>query len=72
MNVFSNWFVFVRVVGNQRYVSRKVYLLKNLWTDGIGMAYIHVSLIVMHEIDGAAEMYLEPFPTYMFELFLQK
>ena len=26
--LFSNWFVFVRVVGNQRYVSRKVYLLK--------------------------------------------
>ena len=30
MNVFSNWFVFVRDVGNQGYVSRKVYLLKNL------------------------------------------
>ena len=29
-NVFSDWFVFVRVVGNQGYVLRKVYLLKNL------------------------------------------
>ena len=29
-------------------------------------------LITMHEIDTAAEVYLEPFPTYMFELFLQK
>ena len=39
---------------------------------GIGMAYLHTFLITMHEIDTAAEMYLEPFPTYMFELFLQK
>ena len=39
---------------------------------GIGMAYLHDFLIAMHEIDTAAEMYLEPFPTYMFELFLQK
>ena len=26
--LFSNWFVFVRVVENQRYVSRKVNLRK--------------------------------------------
>ena len=39
---------------------------------GIGMAYPHVFLITMHETDTAAGMYLEPFPTYMFELFLQK
>ena len=39
---------------------------------GIGMTYLQVFLIKMHEIDTAAEMYLEPFPTYMFELFLQK
>ena len=45
---------------------------KTFEQKGIGIAYIHVSLIAMHEIDGAAEMYLEPFPTYMFELFLQK
>ena len=29
-------------------------------------------LITKHEIDTAAEMYLETFPTYMLELFLQK
>ena len=40
---------------------------------GIGMAYIFTFfLITMHEIDTAAEVYLEPFLTYMFELFLQK
>ena len=39
---------------------------------GIGMAYLHVFLITMYETDTAAEVYLEPFPTYMFELFLQK
>ena len=39
---------------------------------GIGMAYLHCFLVTMHETDTAAEMYLELFPTYMFELFLQK
>ena len=29
-------------------------------------------LITMHEADTATEVYLESFPTYMFELFLQK
>ena len=61
---------FVRVVGNQGYVSRKVHLLKIFEQIGIGMAYLHVFLITMYEIDTAAEMYLEPFSTYMFELFL--
>ena len=28
-------------------------------------------LITMHEADTATEVYLESFPTYMFELFLQ-
>ena len=36
---------------------------------GIGMAYLHVFLITMHEIDTAAEVYLELFQTYMLELF---
>ena len=36
---------------------------------GIGMAYLHVFLITMHEIDTAAEVYLEPFQTYLIELF---
>ena len=39
---------------------------------GIGMTCLHVFLITMHEIDAAAEMYLEPFPTYMFEFFFVK
>ena len=39
---------------------------------GIGMAYLHVFLITMYEIDTAAEMYLEPFPTYMFWAFSVK
>ena len=60
----------VKVVGNQRYVPRKVYLLKNLFEQiGIDMAYIMFFFITMHEIDTAAEVYLEPFPKYMFELF---
>ena len=29
-------------------------------------------LITMYEIDTTAEVYLKPFPTYMFELFWQK
>ena len=36
---------------------------------GIGMPYLHVFLITMHEIDTAAEVYLEPFQTYLIELF---
>ena len=37
---------------------------------GIGMAYFHIFFkITMHKIDTAAEVYLEPFLTYMFELF---
>ena len=39
---------------------------------GIGMAYVQVFLIAMYEIDTDADMFLEPFPTYMFKLFLQK
>ena len=63
----------MRVAGNQGYVSRKMYLLKNLCEQiGISMAYLHVFSITMYEIDTAAEMYLEPFPTNIFELFLQK
>ena len=38
---------------------------------GIGMAYLHVFLITMHEIDTAAEVYLELFQTYMLELFCE-
>ena len=48
--------------------SGKVYLLKKLWYwyDFI----FRVFLITMHKIDTAAEVYLEPFPTYVWA-FLQ-
>ena len=36
---------------------------------GIGMAYLHVFSITMHEIDTAAEVYIELFPAYIIELF---
>ena len=51
MNVFSDWFVFVGVVGNQGYVSRKCIRCKMFEQIDIGMAYLHVFLITMHEID---------------------
>ena len=35
------------------------------------MAYVHVFLMIMHEIDAAAEVYLEPFSTNMIKLFCQ-
>ena len=34
------------------------------------MAHLHVFLITMHENDTVAEAYLEPFQTYMMEVFL--
>ena len=46
-----------------------MYSLKNIEQIGIGMAYLHVFLITMHEIDKAAEVYLEPFQIYMIGLF---
>ena len=36
------------------------------------MAYLHVFLTTMQETDTATNMYLEPFPTYMFESFFAK
>ena len=35
---------------------------------GVGMAYHHIFLKTMYEIDTAADVYLELFQTYMFEL----
>ena len=43
--------VFVRVIGNQRYVSRKFIRRKILEQIGIRMAYLHVFLVTMDEID---------------------
>ena len=55
MNIFSNWFVFVRVAGNQGYVSRKMFSLKNILTDWYWYGLFSRFLITMHEIDIAAE-----------------
>ena len=63
MCIFWSW-VFVRVVRNQNqgHVSRKC-VLKNLWTDWYWYALSSHFLIAMHEIDTAADVYLEPFQT---------
>ena len=42
MNIISNWFVFVRVAGNQGYTSGKVFSLKIFEHIGIGMVHLHV------------------------------
>ena len=55
------WFVFVRVVRNQGYVSRKCIHWKISEETDIGKAYLHVFLMTMREISTAAEVYLEPF-----------
>ena len=36
------------------------------------MAYLHVLIITMYNIPTAAEVYLEPFQTYMIGLFCEK
>ena len=64
---------FVRVVRNQKqgYVSRKC-IPWYIWEQiGIDMLYLHIFLITMHEIDTAAEVDLEPFQTYMIEIFCE-
>ena len=35
------------------------------------MVYLHVFLITIHEIDTAAEVYVEIFQTYVLELFCE-
>ena len=53
-------------------VHESVFAEKSFEQIGIAMAYVYAFLSTMHEIDTAAEMYLEPFLTYIFELVLQK
>ena len=62
---------FVRVVKkqNQGYVSRKCIPWWIFEQIGIDMLYLHIFLITMHGIDTAAEVQLEPFQTYMIEIF---
>ena len=43
------WFVFVRVVGNQGYVSLKCIHWKIFEEVDIGKAYLHVSLMTMQQ-----------------------
>ena len=65
---------FVRVVRNQNqgYFSSKCISWKIFKLIGIDMLYLHIFLITMHQIDTAAEVPLEPFQTYMIEIFLRK
>ena len=69
MNTFSNWFAFVRVAGNQGYVSSKVILLKNICTDCYWHGLSSHLLTTMHEIDPAAEGSLELFQENILEFF---
>ena len=72
VNVIWNWFVFVSVVGDQRYVSRKCIrrkIGKNLWPDwywyGLSARFFKLQdMKLMH-------LYLEPFQRYMIELFCE-
>ena len=48
----------------------KCFRLKIFEQIGIGMAYLHIFLITMHEIN-TAEVYLKLFQTYMLELFCE-
>ena len=52
--------------------TQSVFAEKSLNRLVLVWLFFTFSLITMHEIDTATEMYLEPFPTYMFESFLQK
>ena len=63
---------FVRAAKNQNqgYVSRKKCIPWWIFEQiGIDMLYLHIFLITMHEIDTAAEVPLEPFQTFMIEIF---
>ena len=70
---FEIIFFCVRVVRNQNqgYVSRKCVPWKIFEQIRIGMLYLHILLITMYETDTAAEVYLEPFETYMIEIFCE-
>ena len=63
--------IFVRAVRNQNqgYVSRKVFREKSL-SRLVGVLYLHISLIKMHEIDTATEVYLSPLRSKSMDWFL--
>ena len=56
---------FVRVAGNQGYISRKVFAEKSLNRLVLVWHIFTIFLITMYEVDTAAEVYLEPFQTYI-------
>ena len=56
---------FVKVAGNQGYVSRKVLAEKSLNRLVLVWLIFTFFLITMYEVDTAAEGYLEPFQTYI-------
>ena len=63
---FENGF-FMRVVRNQNqgYVSRKCISWQISEEIGIVMFYLHIFLTIMHEIDPAGKVHLEPFQKYI-------
>ena len=50
----------------------KCFLFTLFEQIGIDMLSIHIFLIKMHEVDTTAEVYLEPFQTYMIGIFCEK
>ena len=63
--MISSRFVFVKVVGNHLSVFAENSL------NRLVLAYLILTLFLftMHEIDTAADVYSEPFQTFMIELF---
>ena len=63
--MFSNWFVSIGVVANRgKCIPSKIFE-----QISICIHYLHVFIITLQEIDTAAEVSLEPSPTYMLEFF---
>ena len=69
--------IFVRTVRNQNqgYVSRKCIPCGSVFREKslsrlVGVLYLHISLIKMHEIDTATEVYLSPLRSKSMDWFL--
>ena len=69
--------IFVRAVRNQNqgYVSRKSIPCRSVFREKplsrlVGVLYLHISLIKMHEIDTATEVYLSPLRSKSMDWFL--
>ena len=70
MNIFSNWFVFARIRGNQRYVVRIKKCCK-IFEQIVIVVYLHVIPFSMNKGDTVTEVYLEPKRRYMMKSFRQ-